>query len=127
MPLPQPGRVVEDGELGQRDTKLLERREGPDPEELLLERADRTFGHAVALGLAEANEAFLEKHGFRSQVHHRKPKGRPMAPHIRRGNAGRSKIRAAVEHVFARQKGGMGLFVRTIGIARANADPFERA
>lgn len=43
-----------------------------------------------------------------------------MAPHIRRGNAGRSKVRAAVEHVFARQKGGMGLFVvRTIGAARA--------
>lgn len=42
-----------------------------------------------------------------------------MAPLIRRGNAGRSRVRAAVEHVFARQKGGMGLFVRTIGIARA--------
>lgn len=42
-----------------------------------------------------------------------------MAPHIRRGNAGRSKVRAAVEHVFARQKGPMGLFIRTIGLARA--------
>lgn len=68
---------------------------------------------------SKANEAFLEKHGFRSQIHHRKPTGRPMAPHIRRGNAGRSKVRAAVEHVFARQKGGMGLFVRTVGVARA--------
>jgi hypothetical protein len=28
-----------------------------------------------------------------------------MAPHIRRGNAGRSKVRAAVEHDFVRQKG----------------------
>ena len=68
---------------------------------------------------SRANEAFMAKHGFRSQVHHRKPKGRPMAPHIRRGNAGRSKVRAAVEHVFARQKGPMGLFIRTIGLARA--------
>lgn len=68
---------------------------------------------------SRANEAFMAKHGFRSQVHHRKPKGRPMAPHIRRGNAGRSKIRATVEHVFARQKGPMGLFIRTIGLARA--------
>ena len=66
-----------------------------------------------------ANEAFMERHGFRSQVHHRKPKGRPMAPHIRRGNSGRSKVRAAVEHVFAQQKGPMGLFIRTIGLARA--------
>ncbi len=68
---------------------------------------------------SKANEAFLDPHGCRSQIHHRKPTGRPMAPHIRRGNAGRSKVRAAVEHVFARQKGGMGLFVRTIGVARA--------
>ena len=68
---------------------------------------------------SRANEAFLEKHGFHSQVHHRKPRGRPMAPHTRRGNAGRSKIRAAAEHVFAQQKGSMGLFIRTIGLARA--------
>jgi len=66
-----------------------------------------------------ANETFMEKHGFRSQVRHRKPKGRPMAPHIRRGNASRSKMRAAVEHVFARQKGPMRLFIRTIGLVRA--------
>ena len=34
-------------------------------------------------------------------------------------NAQKSKVRSAVEHVFARQKGPMSLFVRTIGIARA--------
>jgi transposase, IS5 family len=28
-------------------------------------------------------------------------------------------VRSAVEHVFARQKGPMGLCIRTIGIARA--------
>jgi hypothetical protein len=28
-------------------------------------------------------------------------------------------VRSAVEHVFARQKGPMGLFIRTISIARA--------
>lgn len=68
---------------------------------------------------SQANEAFMERHGFRSQVHHRKPKGRPMPPHIRRGNANRSSVRAAIEHVFAHQKGPMGLCIRTIGIARA--------
>ncbi len=68
---------------------------------------------------SRANEDFMERHGFRSQVRHRKPKGRPMAPHIRRGNAGRSTVRAAIEHVFAHQKGPMALCVRTIGIARA--------
>jgi transposase, IS5 family len=68
---------------------------------------------------SSANETFMERHGFRSQVHHRKPKGRPMPLHIRRGNASRSSVRAAVEHVFAHQKGPMGLCIRTIGIARA--------
>jgi transposase, IS5 family len=69
---------------------------------------------------SKANEAFMERHGFRSQVHHRKPKGRPMPSHIRRGNASRSKVRA-IEHVFALQKGPMALCIRTIGIARAKA------
>ena len=68
---------------------------------------------------SRANEAFIERHGFKSQVHHRKPRGRPMAPHIRRGNASRSKIRAGIEHVFAHQKGPMALCIRTIGIVRA--------
>jgi IS5 family transposase len=70
---------------------------------------------------SKANEAFMTRHGFRSQVHHRKPKGKPMAPNIRRGNAARSSIRAAVEHVFAQQKGPMDLCIRTIGIVRAKA------
>ena len=36
-----------------------------------------------------------------------------------RANNAKSKIRSRVEHVFAEQKDRMGLFVRTIGIARA--------
>jgi transposase, IS5 family len=44
-----------------------------------------------------------------------------MPPHIRRGNAGCSSVRAAIEHVFAHQKGPMALCIRTIGIARARA------
>ena len=42
-----------------------------------------------------------------------------MPVNVARANAAKSKVRAAVEHIFARQKGPMGLFVRTIGIARA--------
>lgn len=34
-------------------------------------------------------------------------------------NAARSTIRARIGHVFARQKDRMGLFIRTIGIVRA--------
>jgi IS5 family transposase len=32
---------------------------------------------------SKANEAFMKRNGFKSQVHHRKPRGRAMAPHIR--------------------------------------------
>ena len=66
-----------------------------------------------------ANEAFMEKHGFTSRVHRKKPKGRAMPGAIRRANNAKSKIRARVEHVFAAQKDRMDLFIRTIGIARA--------
>ncbi len=44
-----------------------------------------------------------------------------MSKRMSRANGRRSKVRSAIEHVFARQKGPMGLFVRTIGIARAKA------
>jgi transposase, IS5 family len=66
-----------------------------------------------------ANETFLTKNGFVSHIHRKKPKGRVMPNTMRRANNAKSKIRARVEHVFAEQKHRMGLFVRTIGIARA--------
>ena len=42
-----------------------------------------------------------------------------MPENTRRANGRRSKVRAYVEHVFAEQKDRMGLFIRTIGLARA--------
>ena len=42
-----------------------------------------------------------------------------MPERIAKANAAKSKVRAAVEHVFAWQKGPMGLVIRTIGLARA--------
>ena len=65
-----------------------------------------------------ANETFLNKNGFVSHIHRKKPKGRAMHDTMRRAN-NESKIRSRVEHVFAEQKDRMGLFIRTIGIARA--------
>ena len=44
-----------------------------------------------------------------------------MSERTSRANGRRSKVRSAIEHVFARQKGPMRLFVRTIGIVRARA------
>jgi len=66
-----------------------------------------------------ANEAFMAKNGFVSRIHRKKPKGRPMSDAVRRANALKSIVRSRVEHVFAEQKDRMGLFIRTIGIARA--------
>jgi transposase, IS5 family len=68
---------------------------------------------------SKANEAHLAAHGFCSHIHRKKPPSKPMARNVARANGGTSKVRAAVEHVFARQKGPMGLVVRTIGLARA--------
>jgi transposase, IS5 family len=61
------------------------------------------------------------KNGFVSHIRRKKPKGRAVPETMRRANNAKSKIRARVEHVFAEQKHRMGLFVRTIGIARATA------
>jgi len=70
---------------------------------------------------SKRNEAWLEKNGFTSRIHRRKPKGRVMPDAMARANAAKSKIRARVEHVFAHQKNRYGLFIRTIGLARAEA------
>jgi IS5 family transposase len=68
---------------------------------------------------SRANERHLATNGLRSQIHRKKPKGKPMPKPIARANGVKSKVRAAVEHVFAHEKGPMGLVVRTIGLARA--------
>jgi IS5 family transposase len=64
------------------------------------------------------NERRIVKVGLVSKVHFRKPPGKPMPEPKQRANAARSRPRSAIEHVFADQKHRMGLFVRTIGIAR---------
>ena len=70
---------------------------------------------------SQANEEFLDKLGKTSRIHRKKPMGKPMPEAMRRANAAKSTVRARVEHVFAEQKDRMGLFVRTIGLARAHA------
>jgi IS5 family transposase len=65
------------------------------------------------------NEALLRQRMLTSHIHRKKPTGRPMPARTARANAKKSAIRAHIEHVFAEQKARMGLFVRTIGLARA--------
>lgn len=68
---------------------------------------------------SKKNEAFLARGMFTSNIHQRKPHRKAMPERTSRANAKRSKVRSAVEHVFAGQKHRMGLVVRTIGMARA--------
>jgi transposase len=68
---------------------------------------------------SRSNEAWLRAAGRVSRVHRKKPRGKPMPARTARANAAKSTIRARIEHVFARQKDQMALFIRTIGIARA--------
>ena len=68
---------------------------------------------------SKANERWLAEHMLNSQIHRKKPRGRAMPKTTASANANKSRVRAAVEHVFARQKTGFGLMIRTIGLARA--------
>jgi len=68
---------------------------------------------------SKANEAVLDAAGYRSMIHFKKPKDRPMSGPHRCANRARSAVRSAIEHVFAEQKQRMKLFVRTVGLARA--------
>jgi transposase, IS5 family len=66
------------------------------------------------------NERLIARHGFVSKVHFRRKPGCALSPRQAKANAARSKVRSAVETVFAAQKHGFGLIVRTIGVARAS-------
>lgn len=86
----------------------------------LLDKANTASGvWADTAYRSRKNEAWLARNGFVSHIHTRKPKGRPMSERASIANGKRSRVRAFVEHPFARMKGPMALFIRTIGIDRA--------
>ena len=70
---------------------------------------------------SRANLELLERRGLTPEFQRKKPRGKPMPAHVRRGNARRARIRSLVEHVFAAQKHRLGLVIRTVGLARATA------
>ncbi len=70
---------------------------------------------------SQKNEKWLASKMLTSRIHRRKPAGKPMPEATARANAKKSAVRARIEHVFAHQKNRFGLFIRTIGIARAEA------
>jgi transposase, IS5 family len=70
---------------------------------------------------SKPNEVLLEKNGFVLKLHIRRSKGLTLTAAQAKANAARSKVRSAIETVFAAQKHRFGLIVRTIGLARAKA------
>jgi transposase, IS5 family len=66
-----------------------------------------------------ANATLLARRGLVPQFQRPKPRGKPMPPHMVRGNASRARVRVAIEHVFAAQKCRLGLIIRSVGLARA--------
>ena len=67
-------------------------------------------------------EENLSGSGYRSQIHHKGKRNRPLSKHKQAINRRRSQVRARVEHVFGFQQNSMGgKFIRTIGIVRARA------
>lgn len=70
---------------------------------------------------SKANLGLIARRGLTPQFQRAKPRGRPMPPHIARGNVTRARVRSRVEHVFAAEKRRMGLVVRTVGLLRATA------
>ncbi len=70
---------------------------------------------------AETERKLGEK-GYRSRIHHKGKRGKPLTARQTKANKTRSKIRVRVEHVFGFQECSMGgKFIRSIGMARAKA------
>lgn len=65
-------------------------------------------------------ERKLKAKGFRSRIHKRGRRNRPLTEAEARANHRKSKVRARIEHVFGAQENAPGgRLVRTIGIVRA--------
>jgi IS5 family transposase len=69
---------------------------------------------------SEAAEARLAAKGYRSRIHFRAWRDRPLDEMQKNANRARSEVRARVEHIFGDMTTAMGgTIVRTIGTARA--------
>src|SRR5262245_16753335 len=65
-------------------------------------------------------EGNLQAKGYKSRIHRRAVRNRPLSRRQQAANTTRSKVRARVEHVFAHQHTSMGgKLRRTIGMVRA--------
>ncbi len=68
--------------------------------------------------IARSQRGFPCPARLRQQDPSQEGQGQTHAEATRHANNAKSKVRSYVEHVFAQQKARMGLFLRTIGIAK---------
>jgi IS5 family transposase len=69
---------------------------------------------------SEEQEQSLKDSEHTSQINERAYRGKPLSEAQESSNKAKSRVRARVEHVFGHMENSMGgIFVRTIGIARA--------
>lgn len=67
----------------------------------------------------------MERNGFVSHVHRKKPKGRIMPSRCGGPPTSNRKIRSKVEHIFAEQKDRMDLLLRVLAPARKTSEETE--
>lgn len=69
---------------------------------------------------SEEQETKLKENNFKSHIHERAYRNKPLTKEQERLNKEKSRVRARVEHVFGHIETSMnGFFIRTIGLARA--------
>lgn len=68
---------------------------------------------------SEDNEIALEAMGYRSQIHKKGKRNKPLSERQKKANTRKSKVRVRVEHVFGSiTNEQVGLYSRVIGLAR---------
>ena len=71
---------------------------------------------------SEGQEQRLKEKGYKSHIHERSYRGKPLTPEQEIANTERSRARVRVEHVFGHIETAMnGCYVRTVGKLRADA------
>ena len=68
---------------------------------------------------SRAHERLLSEGGWGSHIHRKAHRNRTLSARSRQANRTRSKVRAAVEHIFAQHEAMGGKRIRSIGLARA--------
>ena len=87
-------------------------------EELLTENTSKDVW-ADSAYRSEEHEQFLDAMGYRSQVHKKGKRGKPLSKRDQKTNTKKSRVRARVEHVFGSMTNEQGgLHFKVIGFAR---------